>query len=240
MMAVPEKIFTHEELKKHNGKDQASVYVAHNGKVYDVSGSKLWKTGLHMKRHQSGVDLSDEFKGAPHGTEVFERVLQVGVLTPEKDPMDEHVPDILLALFKKIPMLRRHPHPMTVHFPLAFAMVVPLFNLLYMVTGNVCVERTAFASLVLTLIAAPVAMITGPYSWWLNYGAQWTSYIKIKMSVSCIFLALLLTAFLWRIFDPLLMFTPGGMRLLYVSLSCTFPVLVGILGWIGAKMTFPH
>jgi len=78
----------------------------------------------------------------------------------------------------KDPMLRRHPHPMTVHFPIAFAMVIPLFNLLYIVTGNVCVELAAFSALVLTLIAAPVAMITGPYAWWLNYGAQWTSYIR--------------------------------------------------------------
>jgi hypothetical protein len=26
----------------------------------------------------------------------------------------------------------------------------------------------------------------------------------------------------------------------YLALSCSFAVLVGILGWFGAKMTFPH
>jgi len=60
------------------------VYIAHDGKVYDVSASKMWKTGLHMKRHQSGADLTEEIKGAPHGTEVLERVPQVGILNPKR------------------------------------------------------------------------------------------------------------------------------------------------------------
>jgi predicted heme/steroid binding protein/uncharacterized membrane protein len=239
-MAFSLKEFTLEELSTYNGKGEPSVYIANDGKVYDVSGSKFWKTGLHMKRHQSGSDLTGALTGAPHGREVFERVPQVGVLKPQKDPMDEHVPEILLALFRKIPMLRRHPHPMTVHFPLAFAMTVPLFNVLYMATKNPSFEFTAFSMLVLTLLATPVAMVTGPYAWWLNYGGRWTVNIKVKMSTSAVFLPLLIVELLWRISEPTIMFTANGYRVIYVSLSCTFPILVAILGWFGAKMTFPH
>jgi predicted heme/steroid binding protein len=102
------------------------VYIAYDGKVYDVSESKLWKTGAHMMRHESGEDLTADIGGAPHDTEVLERFPQVGILKPEKDPMDEHIPDVLLAVFRMIPMLRRHPHPMTVHFPIAFMMLFPV------------------------------------------------------------------------------------------------------------------
>jgi predicted heme/steroid binding protein len=102
------------------------AYIAHDDKVYDVSESKLWKTGSHMQRHQAGTDLTEDIGGAPHSIEVFEKFPQVGILKPEKDPMDEHIPDLLLAVFRKIPMLRRHPHPMTVHFPIAFMMLFPV------------------------------------------------------------------------------------------------------------------
>jgi predicted heme/steroid binding protein len=44
------KEFTREELAKYNGKEGQPVYVAYDGKVYDVSESKLWKTGAHMMR----------------------------------------------------------------------------------------------------------------------------------------------------------------------------------------------
>jgi uncharacterized membrane protein len=129
---------------------------------------------------------------------------------------------------------------MTVHFPIAFALCVPLFNLLYMITGNPCVESAAFYMLVLTALAAPVAMITGPYTWWLNYGARWSFNIKAKMGTSALMFVLILAALLWRISDPAILFTPHGSRTVYLVLSFILPVLVTVLGWFGAKMTFPH
>ena len=48
------KEFSAQELLEYNGEDGKPVYIVHQGKVYDVSDSKLWKTGLHMKRHPAG------------------------------------------------------------------------------------------------------------------------------------------------------------------------------------------
>ena len=101
------KEFSREELATFNGENGQPVYIAHDNKVYDVSESKLWKTGSHMRRHQAGTDLTEEIGGAPHDIEVFEKFRQVGTLKPAKDPMDEHIPDFLLAVFRTIPML--HP-----------------------------------------------------------------------------------------------------------------------------------
>jgi predicted heme/steroid binding protein len=42
------KEFTSQELARFNGDDEESIYIAHKGKVYDVSESKLWKGGMHM------------------------------------------------------------------------------------------------------------------------------------------------------------------------------------------------
>jgi predicted heme/steroid binding protein/uncharacterized membrane protein len=234
------KEFTCEDLSKHNGKDQPTVYIAYGGTVYDVTASKLWKTGSHMKRHASGGDLTAEIAGAPHGAEILDRVSKVGVLLPEKDPMDQHLPDFLVALLKRVPMLRRHPHPMTVHFPLAFTLVIPLFNLLYLATGRAEFESTSFHMLILDILCTAVAMVTGPYAWWVNYGAKLSFNIKIKMSFSAALMVLLLVLFLWRISNPQVLFTFNGAMLAYLSLSLLLPFVVGVLGWFGAKMTFPH
>ena len=234
------KEFTREELVKLKGENGEPVYIAYDGKVYDVSESMLWKTGNHMRRHQSGMDLTDDMQAAPHDMEVLERFPQVGILKPEKDPMDEHVPDFLLAVFSKIPMLRRHPHPMTVHFPIAFMMLFPAFNLLYLTTGHQSFETTAFHVLVAGLVVTPVAMLTGPYNWWLNYRAKWTGIIAVKFIGSFILITLILLLFIWRMKSPDIMLFPGGARALYLLLSLTLPVVVAVLGWFGAKMTFPH
>ncbi len=240
-MASSGKEFTWEELERFNGQDEPLVCIAYQGRVYDVSGSKFWKTGIHMKRHQSGTDLTQELMAAPHGPEVFETMPQVGVMKEEKikDPMDAGVPDILLKLFETIPMLRRHPHPMTVHFPMAFCLVVPLFNVLYLLSGYAPLEATAFHLLVISLPATLAAAMTGPITWWLNYGAKMTLYIRAKLMASCVLILLLTAALLWRLLVPDILQISNISGLMYLLLSFAFPVPLGLLGWFGAKMTFP-
>ena len=72
--------FTPEELKKYNGKNGMPSYVAYEGKVYDVSGSFLWKNGEHQALHSAGEDLTLALKHAPHGKEFLERFPLVGYL----------------------------------------------------------------------------------------------------------------------------------------------------------------
>jgi predicted heme/steroid binding protein len=72
--------FTLEELEQYNGSGGKPVYFAFEGKVYDSSNSSFWQTGNHMGAHNSGKDLTEDIKSAPHGTEVFGKLKQVGVL----------------------------------------------------------------------------------------------------------------------------------------------------------------
>ncbi len=64
------KNFTAEELSQFDGKNGHKAYYAYEGKVYDVSNSKLWEQGQHYGL-QAGQDLTGKMTGAPHGTEVF-------------------------------------------------------------------------------------------------------------------------------------------------------------------------
>ena len=73
------RTFTREELKKYDG-SEGSIYVACEGKVYDVSSSFLWKKGKHQVTHQAGCDLTEALKEAPHGPDMLERYPIVGEL----------------------------------------------------------------------------------------------------------------------------------------------------------------
>ena len=61
------KDLTENELLQFDGKEEHPAYIAYNGHIYDVSNSKLWKGGSHMKRHTAGVDLTKVLTVAPHG-----------------------------------------------------------------------------------------------------------------------------------------------------------------------------
>ena len=240
-MTAPSKEFTREELVKYNGKDDPSVYIAYEDKVYDVSTSKFWKTGMHMKRHQSGFDLTRDISAAPHGPETLESFPQVGTLKAETviDPLDEGIPEILLKLFEKIPMLRRHPHPMTVHFPIVFSFSTTIFNILYLVTGIKSLEITALHSLGAGILFTVVAIATGLYTWWLNYMAKPLRAVKIKLSFALILLAVQIITFIWRLKVPQVMESIQGANLIYLLLIVAlFPIVV-VIGWFGAFLTFP-
>ncbi|PIV43347.1 MAG: cytochrome B5 [Nitrospirae bacterium CG02_land_8_20_14_3_00_44_33] len=85
---IPEskKDMTDEELHSFDGKEGRPAYVAYKGLIYDVTASKLWKSGSHAAKHLAGHDMTDALKTAPHGEEKIMSMPQTGKLipTPEK------------------------------------------------------------------------------------------------------------------------------------------------------------
>jgi len=77
-LAEESKKITLEELKQYDGKNGKPAYIAYQGKVYDVSQSRLWSEGDHMGLHEAGKDLTDDIDLAPHREEVLERAKLVG------------------------------------------------------------------------------------------------------------------------------------------------------------------
>ncbi len=58
---------TLDGLCRFDGKDGRPAYIAYNGLIYDMTGSRLWKNGSHMMKHAAGSDLTDLLRTAPHG-----------------------------------------------------------------------------------------------------------------------------------------------------------------------------
>lgn len=233
------KEFDPEELSLFDGKDGKPVYIVHQGKVYDVTNSKLWKGGLHMRRHHAGTDLTTDIGAAPHGTEVFERYPQVGVIRAKEEAPEKRAPDAVERIFKRYPMLRRHPHPMTVHFPIVFMLSTTFFTLLYVLTGNKSFEATGLHCLACGIFFTPIVMVTGLISWYINYLARPLRPINIKLSASLVLFVLSIIAFTWRMAVPDLLGTFSTAAVLYFLLILSFAPIVSVIGWFGAMLTFP-
>ena len=70
------------DLQHFDGKENRPVYFAYKEKIYDVSSSKLWKGGTHLKKHHAGNDLTDILKTAPHEEDKILKMPVVGELLP--------------------------------------------------------------------------------------------------------------------------------------------------------------
>ena len=232
------KEFDIEELSTFDGKEGRPAYVAHQGRVFNVTESKIWKKGVHMRRHHAGKDLTTDLKGAPHGIKMLERYPQVGVLK-RVEVQEREIPEALSWLLSKIPMLRRHPHPMTVHFPIVFMFSTTLFNILYLITGIKAFEMTALHCLGAGIVFTPVAAMTGIYTWWLNYMAKPLFPVRVKLRTSPILFATQIVIFIWRILDPGVLDALGFASVIYFILVLSLSILVTTIGWFGAAMTFP-
>ncbi len=241
-----EREFTLAELAAYTGADGRPAYIAFEDKVYDVSGSGLWAGGRHMSLHRAGHDLTGEFPDAPHGEEVFARYPQVGVLKTEPEspeaPAAEPSParEFWQRLVHRVPLLRRHPHPMVVHFPIVFMLSATGFSLLYLATGIRSFEVTGFHCLAGGILFTPVAMVTGWFTWWLNYESRPLKPVVIKLILSPLLLLVGIAAFVWRYHDPEILARVGDWpSLVYLALICALTPLVGVIGNYGAELTFP-
>lgn len=91
------KDMTAEELARFDGKEGRPAYLAFRGRIYDVTGNRLWKQGNHLGRHLAGFDLTDALKQAPHGEEKIEPMPLVGTLLAARDR--ERTPGHLRAFY---------------------------------------------------------------------------------------------------------------------------------------------
>jgi len=227
------KELTAEELSSFNGKDGQPIYIAFQGKVYDVTKSPLWAKGLHMNRHPAAKDLTGEISAAPHGLEVLERYPEIGAV--KKGPPEElkHLPPLVQNLLQKFPMARRHPHPMVVHFPIALLMAASLFIFLTLFIQKGSFEIASFYLLILGAVSSPLAMASGLLTWWVNYRLKLNYFVKRKIQLSILLLIFEVILILWRISQP----EPS--HPLYFVMMILLTPIVSLLGYYGGQLTFP-
>jgi uncharacterized membrane protein len=128
---------------------------------------------------------------------------------------------------------------MTVHFPIVFMFSTTVFNLLYLITGEKSFEITALHCLGAGIIFNVVGISTGIYTWWLNYMAKMLKPVKIKIPLTLVMLVTSVIIFIWRIAVPDILSNFRGLSSIYLLLILSLALMVSIIGWYGASMTFP-
>jgi predicted heme/steroid binding protein/uncharacterized membrane protein len=229
------------ELAEQNGKEGNSALVAVEGKVYDVSASKRWMHGNHMKRHQAGQDLSEEIGGAPHGLDVLDRVPLVGkYVAPVQEPR-AGLKGKIDAWLDKHPFFRRHPHPAVVHYPVGMLSLAPVFYVLGLYFNSPRTEWVAYCCTIVGLLTIPAAMITGYFTWWINYDMTDFPIIRMKRQLAWIALFIVVFSFCIRTFlinDPLRISDVCVM--VYAAGLVALAALASYVGFLGGRLTFPY
>jgi mono/diheme cytochrome c family protein/uncharacterized membrane protein len=195
----------------------------------------MWKGGQHMRRHNAGTDLTADFSAAPHDESVLERVQRVGTLLKKEAP-EEHVPRLIGWLLEKGP----RPHPLSVHFPVAYVAATAILVILYLVTGVAALEEISYYVLWMGVLFSPLAIGLGALTWWYNYGHKLTRFFQIKIGVSLLLLALGGAALLLRGLNPDLLIKGHPNGALYIGLLLLMVLCVSVLGWVGDEITFPR
>ena len=149
------------------------------------------------------------------------------------------LPKFLGGILEKYPSLRRRPHPIAVHFSIVFLFSAAIFNLVYLATGVVSFETSAFHFLGAGVLSLPLTMLTGELSRRLNYSQDPVLAFRIEIFYSRILLVLSLTAFLWRWHDPHILRNFTWTSLCYLLIILALPVLVTIISFFGGLLTFP-
>ena len=128
---------------------------------------------------------------------------------------------------------------MTVHFPIVFMFSTTVFTLLYLATGDKSFDATALHCLGAGVFFNGVAILTGLYTWWLNYMAKPLKPVKVKIPLTIAMLLTSIILFVWRLEAPNILDSLSGEGLLYILLVLSLSAMVTVIGWNGASMTFP-
>lgn len=235
--------FTPEELKQFDGKEGRPAYVAYHGKVYDVTASKLWRNGVHVRAHSAGEDLSAAMPAAPHEDDVMESFSVVGVLATLEDELGPPLHPWWVRI-----SLDNHLHPIAVHFPTALGAICAVFGLLSLPFFRSSpglyegFQHAAFWCLLVCLVGAVPAILTGWLSWYHNYSAVWTPIYRVKWggSIVLVVLSAAAVALKFAALDGTAVVEPaGGAFWAYTGLQVLIAATVTVLGHYGGKITFP-
>jgi len=233
-----ERRFTLRDLEQYDGKDGRPAYTAADGIVYDVTASKMWREGLHVRKHQAGTDLSGDILLAPHPRDRLDRFPRVGVLAdaPARAP-EEPPPVPFPAAF----LYRMHAHPASVHFPVALVVIAVLLDVVGVglsVTGWFGGREgaawfcgcAAMVNLVLGIALSPVTIVSGLVDWKYQFDGALSRLFKWKIGLSAVFVVVGVLALAAGL-------TGGGA--VYHALLWSLAPIVLATAFVGGRIVFP-
>lgn len=225
-----------EELEQYDGKEGRPAYIAYKGVIYDVTDNIHWEGGEHMGQLHAGQDLTPYLEQAPHGEEVFEELKRVGTL--EADPAEPSASPEKGESGVREWYRKYHPHPMTVHFPIALHFFAGGMDLLFLADPTEAYEISVFYAFFAATFMGGVAMIPGLLSWGINYGFSKARAFMVKLYVSILTVVLGTIVIIMRLESPDLAYGDGAASYVYHGTVFGTVACVIILGYYGGKISW--
>ncbi len=225
--------FTEEDLLKYNGKDGMPAYIAFKGQVYDVTLSKFWKEGTHFKKHFAGCDLSAAMANAPHSDEVFEHYPCVGQFVSPCPLIPENKKDRYRQWYVKY-----HPHPAAVHFPIALHYFSAFTDILFLANPSPEYETAVFLSFLIATLMGFLALVTGVFSWWINYDFSTSKPFVIKLIGALFTLIVGMIPLIQKLLNPDVPFSREMDGITYHAIIFITVVSITVVGYYGGKITW--
>ncbi len=225
-----------EELQTFDGKEGRKSYVSNEGRVYDVTDSRLWKNGKHVNKHFAGMDLSEALKSAPHGPEVLERFSQVDTLDAVKKTagkQEKTFKDTVRKLYRLF-----HPHPMFIHFPMGLINFTVIMQIIFLATGKESFESAGFYSLAASVLFLIPTIGSGFVSWWVNYELTMNKIFGLKITFSFILFFMCLLEVIMRMMSPEIGTGQGGASLFYHAMIFLNVPVLAVIGFNGGKLSW--
>jgi 2-oxoglutarate ferredoxin oxidoreductase subunit alpha len=231
---------TRETLKQYDGREGRKAYTAYRGKVYDVTESPFWESGEHQGMHIAGEDLTEALAEAPHGEEVFKNFRVVAALEDaEEDPPapngSGNLKERLRAWYRTY-----HPHPATVHFPIALHLFAAALDLLFLADPAERYAVSVFYSFFAATLGGAVAMVPGTFSWWVNYHFVFSRPFAVKLILSLLTLLLGVVAIVIYLEDPAVVYGASPAAVSYHGIVLLTGLSVIVIGYYGGKLTWPN
>lgn len=225
--------FSEEELRHYNGQDGMPAYIAYNGQVYDVTLSKFWKEGSHFKKHFAGHDLTAEMANAPHSDEVFASYPCVGRFVPACPFTPENKKERYRQWYAVY-----HPHPMVIHFPIALHYFSAGTDVLFLSNPSVEYEAAVFLSFLIATVMGLVALMTGVFSWWINYDFSMSRAFVVKLIGAIFTLVVGLIPLAQKMMNPDVPFSTGVDGIIYHAIIFMTVISITVVGYYGGKITW--
>jgi len=200
---------TLKQLQQYNGKNGNKAYVAYKSKVYDVTKSSEWENGSHYGVHDAGLDLTQAMSNAPHADDVFEGFSVVDTLDEEDEEED---------IIYWVKWYRKyHPHPMLVHFPIALHLFAVVLDMLFLYDKHPSYATAVFYSLFASTVMGLFAMLSGFFSWWINYQMAMTQIFITKIIFSIVTLILGIIAIGLYLEDPTIIYHNSLLQVSFIT-----------------------
>lgn len=237
--AILKKLITQVEIivKKNdvaakNGQEGNDSYIVYEDKIYNVTGSRLWKNGNHVNRHKAGEDLTEFMSMAPHGAEVLEKFECIGEI--EDNFREVSKKDRYRQLYSKF-----HPHPIVLHYPMGLIGFSAVMLFLFLLTGNRNFEHASYYSLFGGVLTTFPTIASGVLSWWINYEMIMTNIFKNKIISSLALVLVSSFALIIRILIPDVALGSDFLSYLYIaSVFISVPIMT-VAAYNGGKITWP-